>query len=107
MSSPHYASPAIADLRDRRPRRVGTTSAGTAVNDGGIVIDLSMMKGIQVDPERRVARAQAGVVWGELDRETQRYGSQRRRHHLRAGHRRFHPLRRHGLLTSRKYGLAV
>jgi FAD/FMN-containing dehydrogenase len=52
----------------------GHNVAGNAVNDGGIVIDLSLMKGIQVDPARRVARAQAGVVWGELDRETQRYG---------------------------------
>jgi FAD/FMN-containing dehydrogenase len=38
------------------------------------VIDLSPMKGIQVDPVKRTARAQAGVIWGELDRETQRYG---------------------------------
>jgi FAD/FMN-containing dehydrogenase len=52
----------------------GHNVAGNAVNDGGIVIDLSLMKGIHVEPARRVARAQAGVVWGELDRETQRYG---------------------------------
>lgn len=45
--------------------------AGTAVCDDGIVIDLSPMKGIRVDPERRLARVQAGVLWGELDRETQ------------------------------------
>lgn len=52
----------------------GHNVAGNAVNNGGMVIDLSLMKGIQVDPVKRVARAQAGVVWGELDRETQRYG---------------------------------
>jgi FAD/FMN-containing dehydrogenase len=52
----------------------GHNVAGNAVNDGGIVIDLSLMKGIHVDPARRVARSQSGVVWGELDRETQRYG---------------------------------
>ena len=52
----------------------GHNVAGNAVNNGGIVIDLSLMKEIDVDPDRRVARAQAGVVWGELDRETQRYG---------------------------------
>jgi FAD/FMN-containing dehydrogenase len=38
------------------------------------VIDLSPMKGIRVDPEARTARAQAGVLWGELDRETQLHG---------------------------------
>ena len=48
--------------------------AGPAVCDGGLVIDLTPMKGIQVDPEARTARAQAGVTWGELDRETQAFG---------------------------------
>lgn len=52
----------------------GHNVAGNAVNDGGLVIDLSPMKGIEVDPDKRVARAQAGVVWGELDRETQAFG---------------------------------
>lgn len=52
----------------------GHNVAGSAVNDGGLVIDLSPMKGIQVDPERRIARAQGGVTWGELDRETQVFG---------------------------------
>ncbi len=52
----------------------GHNVAGHAVNDGGLVIDLSPMKGIQVDPKARVARAQGGVTWGELDRETQLFG---------------------------------
>lgn len=52
----------------------GHNVAGTATCDGGLVIDLSPMKGIQVDPANRTARAQAGVIWGELDRETQRFG---------------------------------
>ena len=52
----------------------GHNVAGHAVNDGGLVIDLSLMKGIQVDPHARIARAQAGVNWGELDRETQVFG---------------------------------
>jgi FAD/FMN-containing dehydrogenase len=52
----------------------GHNVAGTAVNDGGLVVDLSGMKGVRVDPERRVARAEPGVTWGELDRETQRFG---------------------------------
>ena len=42
--------------------------------DGGIVIDLSAMKGVHVDPVRRIARVQGGVTWGVLDRETQVYG---------------------------------
>jgi FAD/FMN-containing dehydrogenase len=42
--------------------------AGHAVCDGGLMIDLSPMKGITVDPQARTARAQAGVLWGELDR---------------------------------------
>jgi FAD/FMN-containing dehydrogenase len=52
----------------------GHNVAGLAVCEGGLVVDLSPMKGIQVDPEARTARAQAGVTWGELDRETQVFG---------------------------------
>ena len=47
---------------------------GHAVCDHGLVIDLSPMKVIAVDPQRRTARAEAGVLWGELDRETQAFG---------------------------------
>lgn len=52
----------------------GHNVAGSAVNDGGLVIDLSLMKAISVDPVARIARAQPGVNWGELDRATQQYG---------------------------------
>ena len=52
----------------------GHNVAGNAVTDGGLVIDLSPMKGIRVDPERRVARAEAGATLGDLDRETQVFG---------------------------------
>ncbi len=52
----------------------GHSYPGHAVCDGGIVIDLGPMKGIRVDPEARTARVQAGVLWGELDRETQAFG---------------------------------
>ncbi len=48
--------------------------AGTAVCDGGLVIDLSRMKGVRVDPVRRTVRAEGGVKWGEFDRETQAFG---------------------------------
>ena len=52
----------------------GHSFPGLSVCDGGIVIDLSPMKGIRVDPEARTARAQAGVLIGELDSETQAFG---------------------------------
>jgi FAD/FMN-containing dehydrogenase len=52
----------------------GHNVAGTAVCDGGIVIDLSPMKGTWVDPRARVARAQPGLLWGEFDHETQPFG---------------------------------
>ncbi len=52
----------------------GHNVAGNAVCDGGLVIDLSPMKGIRVDPAARTVRAQGGVTWGEFDRETQAFG---------------------------------
>jgi FAD/FMN-containing dehydrogenase len=52
----------------------GHNVAGTAVCDGGLVVDLSGMKGIEVDPPARTARAQPGLLWGEFDRETQAFG---------------------------------
>jgi FAD/FMN-containing dehydrogenase len=48
--------------------------AGHSTIAGGVVIDLAGMKGIRVDPVSRKARAQAGVNWGEFDRETQAFG---------------------------------
>jgi FAD/FMN-containing dehydrogenase len=45
--------------------------AGRATVDDGLMIDLSLMKGIHVDPNGRTVRAQGGVTWGELNRETQ------------------------------------
>jgi FAD/FMN-containing dehydrogenase len=55
-------------------RSGGHSIAGLCISDGGIVIDLSLMKGIWVDPARRTARAEAGVTWGDLDHETQAFG---------------------------------
>src|SRR3954449_195339 len=47
---------------------------GFSTVDGGIVIDLSPMQGVQVDPEARTVRAQGGVLWSGLDHETQAFG---------------------------------
>jgi hypothetical protein len=52
----------------------GHSLPGLSVCDGGIVIDLAPMKGIEVDPVARTAKVQAGALWGELDRETQAFG---------------------------------
>jgi FAD/FMN-containing dehydrogenase len=48
--------------------------AGNAVSDGGLMLDLSPMKGIRVDPARRTAQAQGGLTLGEFDHETQAFG---------------------------------
>jgi FAD/FMN-containing dehydrogenase len=52
----------------------GHSVAGSSVADDALVIDLSRMKGVRVDPAARTARANAGVLWGEFDRETQLFG---------------------------------
>ena len=52
----------------------GHNLAGNAVCDGGLVIDLSRMKRVRVDPPRRTARAEPGLTWREFDRETQAFG---------------------------------
>ena len=52
----------------------GHNVAGNAVCDRGLMIDLSPMKSIRVDPAVRTARAEPGVLWGEFDRETQAFG---------------------------------
>ena len=55
-------------------RSGGHSYPGLCVCDRGMVIDLGQMKGIRVDPEARTARAQAGVLLGDLDREAQAFG---------------------------------
>jgi FAD/FMN-containing dehydrogenase len=52
----------------------GHNPAGRAAIDGGLMIDLSLMKGIHVDPKNRTARAQGGATWREYNRETQAHG---------------------------------
>src|SRR5258707_10607413 len=55
-------------------RAGGNNVAGCSVCKGGIVIDVSRMKRIEVDPVRRIARAQAGLSLGEFDTATQSFG---------------------------------
>ena len=52
----------------------GHSVAGRCFTEGGVMIDLSLMKGIYVDPSAWTARVQPGVCWGELNRETQLHG---------------------------------
>jgi FAD/FMN-containing dehydrogenase len=47
---------------------------GAALNDDGIVIDTALMRGVHVDAQRKTARAQSGVLWGDFDHETQAFG---------------------------------
>ena len=47
---------------------------GNAVCDGGLVIDLSAMRSVYVDPASRTARAEGGATWGDFDHETQAFG---------------------------------
>jgi hypothetical protein len=52
----------------------GHNVAGNAVCNGGLMIDLSAMRSVRVDPLQTTARAEAGATWGEFDRETQAFG---------------------------------
>ena len=52
----------------------GHNVAGTASCNGGIMIDLSLMRGVYVHPEAKTARVQGGATWGDVDRETQVFG---------------------------------
>ena len=52
----------------------GHNVAGNATCDGGLVIDLSPMKEVRVDAAARTVRAQGGLTWGELDKQTQQFG---------------------------------
>jgi FAD/FMN-containing dehydrogenase len=52
----------------------GHSVAGKSVCDGGLMIDLSAMKGIRVNPAKKTVRAEPGLTLGEFDRETQAFG---------------------------------
>ena len=59
---------------DLAVRGSGHAVAGTALCSGGLVVDLSGMKGIQIDPQFRRACVQPGETWGSVDRATQAFG---------------------------------
>jgi FAD/FMN-containing dehydrogenase len=52
----------------------GHNVAGTAVCDDGMVVDLSAMRAVWIDPSGRTAWVQGGALWGDVDRETQAHG---------------------------------
>src|ERR671932_569127 len=52
----------------------GHSVPGFCVCDGGLMIDLSPMRGVRVDAARRTVRAEGGVTWGDFDHETQAFG---------------------------------
>ena len=69
---------AVRFARDRdleiAVRGGGHNVAGTAVCDDGIVIDLSAMRAVLIDPASSTAQVQGGALWGDVDHETQAYG---------------------------------
>jgi FAD/FMN-containing dehydrogenase len=71
----------IAAVRFAREHQVllsvrggGHNAPGNAVCRGGLMIDLSAMRSVRVDPVRRTARAEGGATWADFDRETQAFG---------------------------------
>ncbi len=71
MAAVNFAREHGADLSVRG----GSHSApGFGTNDGGVVIDLSPMKGIRVDPSARTVRAEAGCTWGDFNHATHAFG---------------------------------
>lgn len=52
----------------------GHNVAGTAVGDGGLMLDLSLMRSVHVDPLNRIARVEPGASWSDVDRESQLFG---------------------------------
>ncbi len=52
----------------------GHNISGLAVSDGALLLDMSQMRGVWVDPDMQIAHAQPGCLLGDLDRETQLYG---------------------------------
>jgi hypothetical protein len=77
-SSTADVAKAVRFARDRNleiaVRGGGHNVAGTAVCDDGIVIDLSAMRAVTVNPVKRTSRVQGGALWGDVDHKTQVHG---------------------------------
>ena len=78
---PHSAEDVATALRGARSsglpvavRGGGHHVAAFGSVDGGVTIDLSLMREVSVDPERLVARVEGGALWSDVDRATQPYG---------------------------------
>jgi FAD/FMN-containing dehydrogenase len=55
-------------------RSGGHSGPGLALVENGLVIDLSLMKGIKIDPKNKTVRVEAGCTWGEVDHATHEFG---------------------------------
>ncbi len=77
-TSPEDVAKIVTFARDRglplAVRGGGHNGAGLATVDDGVVIDLSLLKDINVDPQARTARVGGGCTWGEVDRATNAHG---------------------------------
>jgi FAD/FMN-containing dehydrogenase len=65
---------AVSEGLELAVRGGGHNVSGRAVVDGGLVIDLSLMRGVDVDPAARTARVQGGALWSDVNRETAVHG---------------------------------
>ena len=71
VAAVRYAVDAGAEIAVRGG---GHSVAGHSTTDGGVVIDLTQMRGVRVDAQARVAYVDAGATWGDVDPVTSRYG---------------------------------
>ena len=69
-----YASRATTDCVVALRGGGHSNQGGSTIGEGGLLIDLTLMRGVRVDPERRMARVQGGALWGDVDHETQAHG---------------------------------
>jgi FAD/FMN-containing dehydrogenase len=65
---------AVAEGMELAVRGGGHNVSGRALSEGGLVIDLSLMRGVDVDPIARTARVQGGALWSDVNRETAVHG---------------------------------